>query len=60
MYNSTMAAMPNVDKLKLMKPTNRRNINRPGRVYINPKFMAMKLEVIYEGRGEGWLNWIDQ
>lgn len=48
MYSSTMAAMPNVDRLKLMKPTNRRKINRPESVYINPKFTAMKLEVIYE------------
>jgi hypothetical protein len=60
MYNSTIAAMPNVDRLKLMKPTNRRNINRPVREYINPKFIAMKLEVIYEGREKGWLEWIDQ
>lgn len=48
MYSSTMAAMPNVDRLKLMNPTKSRKTSRPESVYINPKLTAMKFAVNYE------------
>jgi hypothetical protein len=45
-YSQAIAIIPNTDRLKLMNPTNKRNINLPLSVYMNPKFVAINLDII--------------
>ena len=43
-YRYAIAAIPKGDNEKLIKPTNKRNTNRPIRPYKNPKLMARIFE----------------
>lgn len=46
-YKYIIAAMPKMDREKLMNPTKRRNRRRPERVYRKPKLIARTLEHMF-------------